>query len=125
MNINTGYARPMSDVFDIRMSPNWNFNAVASTYLQGTGLQATLNQLGVKYAEGPVMKSTHDVAYWEQATRGFDFSTVDRVPNGLFNEVLWKGLMGDKPYPVVHSDYNTTPDAADESSDDDDADQRK
>src|SRR5262249_15758643 len=82
MNINTAYARPMSDVFDIHMAPTWTFNAVASTYLQGTALQATLTELGVKYAEGPVMKSTHDVAYWDQATRGFDFSAPDRVPNG-------------------------------------------
>jgi YVTN family beta-propeller protein len=125
MNINTAYARPMSDVFDIRMSPTWSFDAVASTYLQGTGLQASLNALGVKYAEGPVLKSTHDVAYWAEATRGFDFSEVDRVPNDLFNEVLWKGLMGDKPYPTVHSAYKTTSEeddvvhSPDEDADDD------
>jgi YVTN family beta-propeller protein len=124
MNINTAYARPMTDVFDIQMSPSWSFNAVASTYLQGTGLQATLDQMGVKYAEGPVIKSTHDVGYWEEATRGFDFSGPDLVPNDLFNKVLWKGLMGDTPYPAVHSDYSAIPDGAAEvgDADADDAD---
>jgi hypothetical protein len=123
MNLNTAYARPMSDVFDIRSSGVWTFNAVASTALQGTGLQVTLNDLGVKYAEGPVVKSTHDAAYWDEATRGFDFSDADRVPHAMFNTVLWKGLMGDKPYPVLHSAYKTTPvEAAEKARDDDDDD---
>jgi hypothetical protein len=37
-------------VFDIGSSGVWTFNAVASTALQGTGLQVTLNDQGVKYA---------------------------------------------------------------------------
>jgi hypothetical protein len=119
MNLNTAYARPMSDVFDIRSSGVWTFNAVASTVLQGTGLQLTLNDMGAKYAEGPVVQSTHDVAWWDKATRGFDFSKEDRVPHVLFNKVLWEGLMGDKPFPVLHSAYKTT-DAAEKVRDDDD-----
>lgn len=105
MNLNTAYARPMSDVFDVRRSSVWTFNAVASTALQGTGVQVTLNDLGAKYAEGPVVKSTHDAFYWDEATRGFDFSDADRVPTALYNKVLWAGLMGDKPYPTPHSVY--------------------
>jgi len=121
MNLNTAYARPMSDVFDIRQSPTWTFNAVASTVLQGTGLQVTLNDLGVKYAEGPVVKPKHDAAYWEEATRGFDFSKEDLVPPALFNKVLWEGLMGDKPFPVLHSAFKTTSaEAAEKIRDDDD-----
>ena len=27
----------------------------------------------------------------------------DRVPVDLYNEVLWEGLMGDKPYPIYRS----------------------
>ncbi|MCL2449254.1 MAG: beta-propeller fold lactonase family protein, partial [Polyangiaceae bacterium] len=64
MNLNTRYTRPMSDVFDIRSSPSWTFDAIASTVLQGTGLQDTLNNLGAKYAQGRVVKPTHDAAYW-------------------------------------------------------------
>jgi hypothetical protein len=120
MNLNTRYARPMSDVFDIHISPTWSYNAVASTVLQGTGLQVTLNDLGVKYAEGPVVKPTHDAAYWAEATHGFDFSKEDRVPPALFNAVLWKGMMGDKPYPAPHSVYKTTSVRDDDDDDDDD-----
>jgi hypothetical protein len=119
MNLNTAYARPMSDVFDIRSSGVWTFNAVASTVLQGTGLQVTLNDLGVKYAEGPLVKSTHDVAWWDEATRGFDFSDADRVPHGLFNKVLWEGLMGDKPFPVLHSAYKPAEHVRDDDDDHD------
>jgi hypothetical protein len=66
---------------------------VASTVLQGTGLQLTLRDLGVKYAEGPAVKPTHDAAYWAEAAREFDFSPEDRIPPALFNAVLWKGMM--------------------------------
>lgn len=118
MNINTAYARPMADAFDIRSSPVWSYNAVASTALQGTGLLVTLNDLGVKYAEGPVVTPTHDAAWWDEATRGFDFSDADRVPPALFNKVLWTGLMGGKPFPVLHSAFE----AADKVGDDDDDD---
>lgn len=114
MNLNTRYTRPMTDVFDTKQSPVWTFNAVASTVLQGTGLQLTLKDLGAKYAEGPVVKPTHDAAYWTEATRGFDFSHADRVPAALFNKVLWEGLMGDKPYPTPHSLYQNVRDDDDE-----------
>lgn len=42
----------------------------------------------------------HDAAYWQEQTKGLDFSTEDKVDSALFNEILWKGLMGNrKPYP--------------------------
>ncbi|MCL2448042.1 MAG: alkaline phosphatase family protein, partial [Polyangiaceae bacterium] len=108
MNLNTAFSRPMTDAFDITSSGNWSFDAVASTVLQGTGLQATLDSLDAKYAKGPRVKPTHDAAYWANATRGFDFSREDRVPPALFNRVLWQGLMGNKPYPVLLSASNKT-----------------
>jgi hypothetical protein len=30
-----------------------------------------------------------------------DFTDADRVDGALFNRILWKGLMGDKPYPAA------------------------
>ena len=38
LNLNTYYARPMADVFDIKSSGKWTFNAVASTLLKSTTL---------------------------------------------------------------------------------------
>jgi hypothetical protein len=60
----------------------------------------TLVVAGIRCAEGPDMKPTHEAAYWQHETRGFDFSDAGRVPAGLYNEVLWEGLMGGKPYPT-------------------------
>jgi hypothetical protein len=98
-NINTAYQEPMSDVFDIRSSGRWSFAAEASTVLN----PAQLAQAGVqsaKYAAGEKVEPKHDAMYWEKATAGYDFSGPDRVPPGKFNRVIWKGMMGDRPYPA-------------------------
>jgi DNA-binding beta-propeller fold protein YncE len=101
INLNTAFQRPMVDVFDIHASGAWSYVAEASTVLQGTALAQAPGGLGVKYAKGPRIKPKHDAQYWAKLTAGFDFSDADRVPPGKFNRVLWKGLMGGKPYPTV------------------------
>ncbi len=97
INLNTAYQRPMSDVFDVTSRGNWTYNAIASTILKTTSL--ALADTGVKYAEGPDVLPRHDAAYWDKATRGFDFSAEDRVPVDMMNEAMWEGLMDGKPYP--------------------------
>ena len=92
INLNTYYARPMADVFDIKSSGAWTFNAVASTLLKLTTLGLDPNT--VKFAAGPDLKPTHDAQYWAEKTRGFDFSAEDRVPAELYNKILWEGLKG-------------------------------
>jgi hypothetical protein len=100
LNLNTAFQRPMTDVFDINATPIWSFQAEASTVLQGTALAQAPRDLGVRFAQGKVVRPKHDAKYWAARTAGFDFSDADRVPPAKFNRVLWKGLMGDKPYPV-------------------------
>jgi YVTN family beta-propeller protein len=92
INLNTFYARPMADVFDIGSSGKWTFNAVASTLLKSTTLGLDPNT--TQYAKGPDLKPTHDVQYWAEKTRGFDFSQEDRVPAELYNKILWEGIKG-------------------------------
>jgi hypothetical protein len=46
-------------------------------------------------------KSTHDAKYWARATKGMDFDDADLVGPVDFNRLLWKGMMGRKPYPAV------------------------
>ncbi len=99
INLNTAYQEPMSDVFDIRASGHWSFTAEASTVLTPAQLGEAGLQ-GVKFAAGNEVKPQHDATYWEEATASFDFSGPDRVSPGAFNRIIWKGLMGDKPYPV-------------------------
>jgi hypothetical protein len=92
LNLNTYYARPMADVFEIKSSGAWTFNAVASTLLKSTTLGLDLKK--VEFASGRNLKPTHNAQYWAAKTRGFDFSAEDRVPAELYNKILWEGLKG-------------------------------
>jgi DNA-binding beta-propeller fold protein YncE len=105
---------PMADVFDTRANGRWNYTAEASTVLATTTLALAGGANGpggpghnvnnvnnVRFAAGPMLVPQHDAAYWDRVTAGFDFSEADQVPTAQFNRVLWTGLIGDKPYPVV------------------------
>jgi YVTN family beta-propeller protein len=93
LNLNTYYARPMADAFDITSTGAWTFHAVASTLLKSTTLR-DWTQPGIEFAAGPNLKPTHNAQYWAKKTRGFDFSGEDRVPTELYNKILWEGLKG-------------------------------
>jgi YVTN family beta-propeller protein len=103
INLNTYYARPMADVFDIKSSGSWTFHAVASTLLKSTTLG--LDPKKVQFASGPDLKPTHDAQYWAKKTRNFDFSGEDRVPAELYNKILWEGLKGTAA-PAVKSRFS-------------------
>ncbi|MBS0421067.1 MAG: bifunctional YncE family protein/alkaline phosphatase family protein [Proteobacteria bacterium] len=107
INLNTAFQRPMAKVFDIRSSKNWDYTATASTVIKTTTLfgPADANPV-VAYASGPDVKPKHDAAYWAKATVGFNFAEADQVPPAQYNKVLWKGLMGSKPYPTIRNGSN-------------------
>jgi YVTN family beta-propeller protein len=102
INLNTHYARPMADAFDITSSGSWTFKAVASTLLKSTTLGLDREEGKVQFAPGPDLKPTHDAQYWAEKTIGFDFSGEDRVPPQLYNKILWEGLKG-TPAPLVQT----------------------
>jgi YVTN family beta-propeller protein len=112
LNLNTYYARPMADAFDTKSSGKWTFKAVASTLLKSTTLG--LDPTKVEFAHGPDLKPTHDAQYWAGKTRGFDFSSEDRVPAELYNKILWEGLKG-TPAPVAKTRFSKV--EADEDKD--------
>lgn len=104
LNLNTAYQRPMTDVFDTTLPGTWDYKAVASTVLKGTGLITAMQEMkGVQFAQGPDIKPTRSGAWWAEQTKGFDFSSEDRVPAAAFNQVIWRGMMGEKPYPWARS----------------------
>lgn len=51
----------------------------------------------------PKLPEIHDAAWWADALKGFDFHDADRADAEAYNRVLWKGLMGDLPYPTGRS----------------------
>ena len=99
LNLNTAFQPPMTDIFDVHASGEWSFAAEASTVLQTTEVAPLVTQLGAVYTTGELVTPQHSAQYWDKATAGFDFSEADQVPTAKFNRVLWKGLMGKKPYP--------------------------
>jgi DNA-binding beta-propeller fold protein YncE len=98
MNLNDALARPMADIFNTTPSA-WSFSASPSPYLYGTDLAPLLPV--VTSAGMVVPKSTHSAKYWAAVTKGMDFSSEDKFNFAVYNRILWKGLMGNKPYPAV------------------------
>jgi len=47
----------------------------------------------------PWLRSLHDGQWWANATRDFNFRHPDDLDSAAFNRVLWRGVMGEKPYP--------------------------
>ncbi len=101
LNLNTAYARPMTDVFDISQSPSWSYTATASTVLKSTTLTTYIAspEHPVQFASGPDIKPLHDAQWWAQKTRGFNFRDEDRLPANKFNRLVWEGVVGKRPYP--------------------------
>ncbi|MFH0801600.1 MAG: phosphoesterase [bacterium] len=95
MNINDALARPMADIFNMTPKP-WSFTAAPAAILYGTKLPLPPKPAGLI-----VPKSTHDAKYWAEVTKGMDFTYEDRFDFARYNRILWKGLMGNKPYPAA------------------------
>ena len=93
LNLNDALARPMTDIFTT--TPHaWSFTASPSAYLYASQLPLPPPQAGMK-----VPKSKHNAIYWARVTKGLDFSDADRVDPLVYNRILWKGMMGNKPFP--------------------------
>jgi hypothetical protein len=95
LNLNDAVARPMTDIFNTTPSA-WGFSATPAAGLYNTQLSLPPKPLGLV-----VPKPRHNARYWARATRGMDFDDEDEVDPRDFNHVLWKGLMGGKPYPAA------------------------
>jgi len=100
LNLNDALARPMADVFNTTPSA-WTFTAAPSAYLYNTSLPLPPKAAGLR-----VPKSTHNAKYWARVTKGLDFSDADRVDPALYNRILWKGMMGNRPYPASPNSLN-------------------
>jgi hypothetical protein len=95
MNLNDALAKPMADIFNTTPKP-WSFRAAPSAHLYATALPLPPRPAGLV-----VPKSTRNARYWARVMKGMDFENEDRVDPKHFNRILWKGLMGNKPYPAA------------------------
>jgi DNA-binding beta-propeller fold protein YncE len=92
MNLNDALASPMYDIFNTTPSA-WSYTATPSAILYCTSLPLPAPAL-------PCLNPTaNDARYWARVTKGMDFRDADRVDDDTFNRVLWRGMMGNRPYP--------------------------
>lgn len=105
LGLNDAVQGPMTDVFS-HSQLQWSYTPRVPAPLRSTQLP-----LPVETGSAPGAMATftprHDAGYWENQTRGFDFSAEDKLDSAQFNLVLWKGLMGDdQPYPTSRNKRN-------------------
>jgi YVTN family beta-propeller protein len=100
LNLHDGNARPMATVFDLTKA-KWDYRAVVPDVLRTTQLPLP----PVKKAEAAPRAPLHNAAWWAANTKDFDFSAEDRLPPS-FNQILWRGTMGDRPYPATRDGKN-------------------
>jgi|GEM_PF-81606 len=98
MNLNDALAVPMHDIFNTTPAP-WSFTATPAAILYCTSLPLPGPAL-------PCNSPTPNAHYWAVATKGMNFSDADRLDDDLFNRVLWRGMMGNQPYPSRPSGKN-------------------
>jgi YVTN family beta-propeller protein len=99
LSLSDSSAKPMTDVFDTNLKP-WTYAAIPPAMLYNTQLPLAARP------QADLPHPTHDAAYWSAATKGMDFSVEDRLDPLVFNQVLWQGLMGSKPYPATSSGFD-------------------
>jgi hypothetical protein len=95
LSLSDSSAKVMTDVFDIKQT-DWTYSAMPSDLLYNTQLP-----LPARRQNTQIPWPTHDAAYWFAATKGMDFSVEDRVDPVVFNQILWRGLMGEEAYPAI------------------------
>jgi DNA-binding beta-propeller fold protein YncE len=115
VNLNTAHQASMDAVFNTAQGPSWTYSHLVSSVLKTTTLQLSSLTPGqpVQYADEGEYQPLKTAAWWREQTRGFDFSSEDRVPTDLFNQVIWEGIMGGKSYPAARSGQVTRHQATD------------
>jgi YVTN family beta-propeller protein len=104
LGLNDAVQPPMFDVFS-RTQTQWNYASRVPGVLRST--QIPLPPDSASASGTATFTPRHDAEYWDRQTEGFDFSAEDKLDSAKFNQVLWKGLMGDdKPYPASRSKRN-------------------
>ncbi len=99
LNINDAFQPPMTDVFDLNQA-SWNFEAAPSSYLCATQLPLSCH--------GAALHPRHSNIWWARMTRGLDLADIDRADPAIYNPILWKGVVGSRPYPTSRSGKNLT-----------------
>ena len=105
LGLNDALAAPMADVFDPSLSPaTFTYAARVPEILRSTALPvpAATASNTVAHPVSIAMLArhrSHGSAYWERVMRGQNFDREDALDTPRFNRALWRGIMGNRPYP--------------------------
>lgn len=98
LNLHDAHVRPMAAAFDLKAG-KWSYSAQVPAMLRTTTLPLPPSPKGSASVVGPA----HGWAYWAEKMKRFDFTAEDRLDTASYNRILWEGLMGDRPYPLMRS----------------------
>ena len=100
--LNDGTAEPMSDVFDLSQS-SWTYTSIVPAVLRSTQLplpaRTALNSLPDRRQYRAASRPRHNAQWWEKRSAGQNFAREDDLDEVSYNELLWKGMKGNVPYP--------------------------
>jgi DNA-binding beta-propeller fold protein YncE len=100
---------PMTEVFDLNQTA-WNFNAIVPDLLRTSQLPLPVANAENSLPRTPRVlqyaKDLRDSSYWQKKLGDMDYEEEDKLDTPRFNLELWKGMMGNKPYPHFRSGKN-------------------
>ncbi len=100
LSINDAFQPPMTDVFDPG-AEHWDFEAVPSSYLCSTRLPLS--------CQGASLHPRHSNVWWARMTKGLDLARIDAANPAIYNRILWRGVVGSRPFPTSRSGKDLTP----------------
>jgi hypothetical protein len=83
----------------------WAYNAIVPGILRTSTLPlpapTARNSLPDSRRVRAYAKDRHNGAWWQKHLGDMDYDEEDKLDTPRFNYELWKGMMGNKPYPTV------------------------
>ena len=99
-------ASPMTEVFDLNQA-TWSYRALVPDLLRQSQLplpaRTADNSLPGTVRGPAVARAMHNRAYWQRKLGDMDYDEEDKLDTPRFNRELWKGMMGNQPYPTERS----------------------
>lgn len=105
-------SEPMTEIFDLNQS-SWTHRVIVPEILRTSTLplpaRSAENSLPLTPAVIASAKPLHDAKWWQKRLGKMEFEVEDKLDSAKFNRELWKGMMGDAPYPVVRGGLDRNP----------------